>query len=536
MAKFCTAHDAAALVRDHATVTVSSSSALGCPDAVLAAIGERFVQTGHPRQITSVHPIAAGDMYGVPGVDHLAREGLLKRVIAGSLPSGPSSMPSPRIWQMIGDDQVEAYNLPSGILYHMHREAAAKRPGILTKVGMGTFVDPMLLGGRMNEHTKEDIVSRVMFDGQEWLYFRSIPIDVAIVRGTSADEDGNISTEHEGGFLGGYDQALAAHNNGGIVIAQVKRIVRSGSLPPQSIRIPGTVVDYVVTAPDQLQTTETPYEPAISGQVRVPDEHFSLMPWQPTKPMARRAAMELDAGDVVNLGFGISALVPRILLEAGQESAVTWAIEQGAVGGIPLLDFQFGCAANTQAIMASPDQFTYFHGGGFDKSFLSFLQIDAVGNVNVSRLSARPHVTAGVGGFIDITANARSIVFIGTFTTGGLRLNVEGGRIHIEREGKISKIVPNVEHVTFSGQRALSQSQHVTYITERCVIRLLPDGLTVTEIAPGIDLERDILGQTQVQLRVSKQLRLMDAKLFDPDSFNLRLGKKPDISGADWSD
>lgn len=523
MAEFCTADAAAALIGDGATISVSSSSGLGCPDAMLAAIGRRFGQTGHPRQLTSVHPIAAGDMYGIGGIEHLAQDGLLKRVIAGSLPSGPSSMPSPRIWQMIGDDRIEAYNLPSGILYHMHREAAAKRPGILTKVGMDTFVDPLLMGGRMNACSKEDLVTRVMFDGQEWLYFRSIPIDVALVRGTSSDENGNLSTEHEGGFLGGYDQAMAAHNNGGLVIAQVKRVVKAGSLPPQGVRIPGTVVDYVVTAPDQLQTTETPYEPAISGEVRVPDEQFSFMPWQPTKPMARRAAMELQAGDVINLGFGISALVPRILLEAGKADAVTWVIEQGAVGGIPLLDFQFGCAANSQAIMASPDQFSYFHGGGFDRSMLSFLQIDAAGNVNVSRLAARPHVTAGVGGFIDITASARSIVFIGTFTTGGLRLKVEDGCMHIEREGKISKIVPAVEHVTFSGQRAIGQHQQVIYITERCVIRLLPEGLTVTEIAPGIDLKRDILNRTEVKLLVSDQLRLMDARLFAPESYELQI-------------
>jgi len=523
MAEFCTADAAAALIEDGATLTVSSSSALGCPDATLAAIGRRFAQSGHPRELTSIHPIAAGDMYGVDGIEHLAQDGLLKRVIAGSLPSGPSSMPSPRIWQMIGDNRVQAYNFPSGILFHMHREAAAQRPGILTKVGMDTFVDPLLLGGRMNECSREDLVTRVHFDGQDWLYFRSTPIDVALVRGTSADENGNISTEHEGGFLGGYDQALAAHNNGGLVIAQVKRVVRAGSLSPQSIRIPGTVVDYVVTAPDQLQTTETPYEPAISGQIRVPDAHFSLMPWQPTKPMARRAAMELRAGDVVNLGFGISALVPRILLEAGKADAVTWAIEQGAVGGIPLLDFQFGCAANTQAIMASPDQFTFFHGGGFDRSFLSFLQIDAAGNVNVSRLAARPHVTAGVGGFIDITSSARGIVFVGTFTTGGLRLKVEGGRMHIDREGRISKIVPSVEHITFSGQRALKQGQHVTYITERCVMRLLPQGLTITEIAPGIDLQRDIMDQTEVRLQVGDPLRRMDAQLFVPESFELPL-------------
>ena len=515
--------EAAGRIPDEAVITISASSGLGCPDAMLAAIGERFLTTGTPKNLTTVHPIAAGDMYGIDGIDHLARDGLLKRIIAGSLPSGPSRMDSPRIWQMIHDNRVEAYNLPSGIIFHMHREAAAKRPGILTKTGMDTFVDPLLLGGRMNEKTTENIVSRVTFDGDTWLFFRSIDMDVAIIRGTTADEDGNISTEHEGSFLGIYDQVLAAHNNGGIVIAQVKRLVQAGTIPPQQVRVPGVVVDYVVLDPAQMQTTNTLYDPAISGEIRPPDNVFHLAPWGPPKAIARRAAMELRHGDAVNLGFGISAMVPRILLEEGLSRAVTWVIEQGAVGGIPLMDFQFGCAGGAQAIMSSADQFTYFQGGGFDKSLLSFLEIDSDGNVNVSRLQARPHITAGVGGFIDITATARHIIFIGYFTTGGLRLAIDNGQLHIEREGKVQKLVPHVEHVTFSGKRARQQGQHVTYITERCVLRLESHGLTVTEIAPGIDLDRDILGQTAIPLHISPALRKMDHRLFFSDRMGMIL-------------
>ena len=521
MPRVCTLEAAADQIEDDTVVTVSASSGLGCPDAMLAAIGRRHQRTGRPRNLTTLHPIAAGDMYGIGGIDHLARDGLLKRVIAGSFPSGPSSMPSPRIWKMIGENRVEAYNIPSGVLYHMHREAAAGRPGVLTKVGMDTFVDPLLLGGRMNECSSDDIVQRVQFDGEDWLYYRSVPVDVALIRGTTADEDGNIASEHEGAFLGIYDQALAAHNNGGLVIAQVKRVVKSGTLPPQAVRVPGVVVDLVVVDPNQLQTTETSYDPAISGEVRPPDSTFDLVPWNPMKPVARRAAMELRMGDVVNLGFGICALVPRILLEENLASMVTWVIEQGAVGGIPLLDFQFGCAGAAQAIMASPDQFTLFHGGGFDRSLLSFLEIDRFGNVNVSRLAARPHVTAGVGGFIDITSNARRIVFVGTYTTGGLRLEVTDGRLRIEREGKFKKLVPDVEQVTFSGRRALQQGQDVTYITERCVLRLLPEGLTITEIAPGIDLERDVLAQASIELRVCHGLQTMDPRLFEPEPMKL---------------
>jgi len=516
--------EAVSAIPGSAVVSISSSSGLGCPDAVLRALGERFLATGEPRGLTTVHPIAAGDMYGIDGVDHLAHDGLLRRIIAGSYPSGPSSLPSPRIWRMIDEDRVEAYNLPSGVLFHMHREAAAGRPGVLTPVGLDTFVDPRRQGGRMNGVTTADLVQVREFDGQEYLYYPAIPIDAAIIRGTTADEDGNVSMEHEGAYLGALDQALAAHNNGGLVIAQVKRVAVAGSLPAQTVRVPGVLVDLVVVAPEQLQTTETAYDPAISGEVRRPASSFDTAEWGADKTIARRAAMELCAGDAVNLGFGISALVPRILLEEGLRDAVTWVIEQGAVGGMPLLGFGFGCAANAQAIMASPDQFTYFQGGGFDRSLLSFMQVDAQGNVNVSRLAGRPHVTAGAGGFIDITARARHLVFSGYFTAGGLEVALEDGRVRIVREGRARKFVPgDVEHVTFSGRRARAQGQQVTYVTERCVLRLLPEGLTVTEVAPGIDLRRDVLGQTSIPLRVSPELRPMDARLFRPEPMGLEL-------------
>lgn len=515
---------AAELIPNDAVVTVSSSSGLGCPEALLQAIGARFAASGAPRNLTTLHPIAAGDMYGIDGIDHLAQPGLLKRVIAGSYPSGPSSLPSPRIWRMIDDDEVEAYNIPSGILYHMHREAAAKRPGVLTQVGVDTFVDPRRRGGRMNRCTREEIVEVVEFDGQEWLYFRAIAPDVAIVRGTTADEQGNVSMEHEGAYLGAYDQALAARNNGGIVIAQVKQVAAAGSLHPQQIRIPGVLVDHVVVAPAQMQTTQTQYDPAISGELRRPGHMFDGgVEWGLEKVIARRAAMELRRGEAVNLGFGISALVPRILQEEGLGDAVTWVIEQGAVGGMPLLGFQFGCAANAQAIVPSPDQFTYFQGGGFDRTLLSFLEIDRQGNVNVSRLAARPHITAGAGGFIDITANAKRIVFSGTFTTAGAQVVVEAGRLRIQREGKVRKFVSAVEHVTLSGQRAQALGQQIIYVTERCVLRLMPQGLTVVEIAPGVDLERDVLDQCEFALQVSPDLRQMEARLFRPEPMGLAL-------------
>jgi len=515
---------AAALIPDGAIVTVSSSSGLGCPDAVLAAIGRRFDAEGHPRNLTTLHPIAAGDMWGIKGVDHIAKPGLLARILGGSYPSGPSSAEPPAIWKMVTGNQIPAYNVPTGILFDMHREAAAKRPGVLTKVGMDTFVDPAREGCAMNAKAAEEaIVKRVSFDGEDWLYFKAIVPDVAIIRATTADERGNLSYEHEGGYLGPLDQALAVRNNGGIVIAQVKRLAKSGTLKPHNVMVPGVLVDAIVVAPDQMQTTQTQYDAAISGEVFRTLSSFELPEFNPAKVIARRVAQELRYGNAVNIGFGISANVPRVLIEEGRHGDVTWVIEQGAVGGVPLLDFQFGCASNAEAIVPSPYQFTYFQGGGFDVSLLSFLQIDANGSVNVSKLGVRPHVTAGAGGFVDITARAKRIVFSGYFTAAA-GLAIEEKALKIAREGKIMKLVKEVEHVSFSGQRAVAQGQDITYITERCVLRLTPKGIEVTEIAPGVDLERDILAQAEFPLIVSDKLTVMDANLFDPAPIGLDIG------------
>jgi acyl CoA:acetate/3-ketoacid CoA transferase len=517
-----TAADAVAPIASGATVSVSSSSGLGCPDAVLRALGERYAASGVPRDLTLIHPIAAGDMYGIDGIDHLTAPGQIRRVIAGSYPSGPSSSTPPRIVTAIEENAVEAYNIPSGILFQLHRTAAVGQPGVLTEVGMDTYLDPRRNGGRMNARTTEDLVSVVEFDGREWLYLRSIPVDVAVIRATTADEFGNLTTEDEGAPLGVLDQALAAHNNGGYVIAQVKRVAEGRTLPAQAVRVPGILVDAIVVDPDQLQTTQTRLLPEAAGQFRAPASALELAGWGPEKVIARRAAMELHDGEAVNLGFGISALVPRILLEEGLDGAVTWVIEQGAVGGVPFLGFAFGCAQNPDALLASPDQFQYLQGGGFDRAMLSFLEVDGDGNVNVSRLAARPHVTAGVGGFVDITARARRIVFSGYFTAGA-QVAVEDGRMRILREGKHQRFVPQVQHVTFSGRRARELGQEVVFVTERCVIRLLPDGLTVTEVAPGISVEDDIVGQTSLDLRISPDLRPMDDRLFEPGPMQLEL-------------
>ncbi len=503
MSKLTSAADAAARIADGAVVTVSSSSALGCPDLVLAAIGARFDVEGHPRGLTAIHPIAAGDMYGVKGVDHIARDGLLARILGGSYPSGPSSRPMPEIWKMIVENRVQAYNVPSGILFDMNRDAAANRPGVLTKVGLDTFVDPVREGCAMNAlGAAAPIVRRVEFDGDTWLHFPNIIPNVAILRATTADEFGNLTYEHEGAYLGGLEQAICVRNHGGLVIAQVSRMTKRGSLRPHDVRVPGHLVDLVVIDPDQKQTCETQYDPAISGQIMRPWSSFALAEHGIEKIIARRAAMELRPGMTANLGFGISALVPRILLEEGHPEAVTWAIEQGAVGGMPLTGFAFGCASNADAYVPSPQQFIYFQGGGFDVSFLSFLEVDGEGNVNVSKLGKKPYLTAGCGGFVDITAGARKIVFSGWFEAGA-QIDLGPDGIRVVAPGKFTKMVETVEHVTFSGKRARALGQDVLYITERCVIRLAEAGLIATEIMPGIDPLRDIVAASGGRVRIA---------------------------------
>jgi propionate CoA-transferase len=523
MPKIVSAAEAVKHIANGATVTVNSSSGLCCPDAVLKALGERFDREQHPRNLTMLHPIAAGDMSGIKGVDHIAKPGLIARIIAGSYPSGPSSAEPPLIWKMLGANEIAAYNVPSGIMFDIHREAAAKRPGVLTKIGLDTFVDPAHEGCAMNaKAAAAPIVKKINFEGEEWLYFPAIIPNVAIIRATSSDERGNLTFEHEGAYIGALDLAMAAHNNGGIVIAQVKRVIRDHPLKPHDVYVPGILVDFIVEAPDQWQTTQTPYDPAISGKVFKPLDSFSHMEFGTGKAIARRVAQELKEGWAVNLGFGVSANVPRILLEEGLHGKTTWVIEQGAVGGIPLLDFQFGCSSNAEAIVASPSQFTYFQAAGFDCALLSFLQIDSHGSVNVSKLGVRPHVTAGAGGFVDITSRAKKIVYSGFFNAGA-KMEIRGGKLHIEKEGRVKKLVREVEQISFSGKRAVMQGQDITYVTERCVMKLTSEGVVVNEIAPGVELQANILDQSEFPLIISPKLRPMNTALFLPPTMGLKL-------------
>ena len=523
MPKIVSAAEAVRVIPDGAIVAVNSSSGLNCPDAVLKAMGERFDREQHPRGLTMLHPIAAGDMFGIRGVEHIAKAGLIDRIIGGSYPSGPSTSEPPNIWKLLGANELAAYNVPSGIMFDMLREAAAKRPGVITKVGLDTFVDPDNEGCAMNARAAAaPIVKKIRFEGEDWLYFPAIVPKVAIIRGSACDERGNLSFEQEGAYLGAMEVALAAHNNGGIVIAQVRTIAENETIKPHQVRVPGILVDYIVEDPGQWQTTQTPYDPTISGEVFKPISSFALMDFGTGKAIARRVAQELKKGWAVNLGFGVSANVPRIFIEEGLHGQATWVIEQGAVGGVPLLDFQFGCSSNAEAFVPSAYQFTYFQAAGFDCSLLSFLQIDSHGSVNVSKLGVRPHVTAGAGGFVDITARARKIVYSG-FYNAGAKMDIADGKLRIDKEGKVKKLVKEVEQISFSGRRGVMQGQDVTYVTERCVLKLTPEGIVVTEIAPGVELQSNILDQAEFPLIVSPKLKLMDANLFRPEPIGMKL-------------
>ena len=520
-----TGAEAARLIGDSAVITISSSSGLGCPDAVLKAIGQRYAETGGPANLTTLHPIAAGDMYGIKGIDHLCRPGQLRRVLAGSYPSGSSKLDPPLIRGLIHNDQIQALNIPSGVLFQMHRAASTGQPGVLTEVGLGTYADPRLEGAKMNAVT-EDFVQLMKIDGNDYLFYPAVKVDVAIIRATAADPYGNLSYQEECSTLGALDQAYAAHNNGGIVIAQVKRL-SDAQLPTQAVRIPGILVDAIVVDPDQMQTTQTFYDPALSGEIHRDLDDIEPVEFGLEKVIARRAAAELQVNAIVNLGFGISAAIPRVLLEEGHAEDVTWVIEQGAVGGFPATGFAFGCALNPQALVQSADQFTLLQGGGFDVAMLSFLEVSGAGDVNVSYLAARPHVTAGVGGFSDIVTRAPKIVYSGYFTAGRKDIQITDGKLNIVSDGTVAKFVPEIAQISFSGEMARRRRQEVLYITERCVIELTEDGLTVIEIAPGVDLEKDVLGKSSVPLLVSPDLQLMSPALFRAEPMGLILSRKP---------
>ena len=511
--KFVTASDAARLIPERASVLVSGSGGgHGVPEAVLEAIEARFLSEGAPGDLTLVHVVGIGNRQE-KGAARLGHVGLLKRSITSAL------VDSPVLAKMALADQIESYILPQGVMSQLMRDIAGGRPGLITKTGLHTFIDPRNGGGRQSASARDELVELLEIDGEEWLRFKPIQFDVAILRGTTADEDGNVSMEQEaipGEML---SMAQATRRNGGTVIVQVKRVAQRRALPARSVKIPGILVDYVVVDPNQRQTYASDYSPSYAGELRIPLASVKPLPFDHRKIIARRAAMEFIPGAICNLGAGISTGIAAVAAEEDLIDAVVLTNEQGFIGGAPLTGPDSGTAQNYDAVVDQPYQFDFYDGGGLDLAFLSFVEVDHQGNVNISRFGGK---IVGIGGFINISQNAKHVIFSGTFTAGGLEVACVDGGLTIAKEGRHRKFVDRIEQVSYSATFAAKEGRTAIFITERAVLRLVAGGLELVEIAPGIDLERDVAQHMAFRPRIAPGLKLMDKRLFGPAPMNLR--------------
>jgi propionate CoA-transferase len=511
--KVITADEAIALISENDVLTTTGFVQSCIPEALHAALEKRFVETGGPKGLTLIMTAGAGDSKGL-GTGRLHHEGLLRRVIAGNFGR------MPKVAKAAAENKILGYNLPQGVISQLYRACAAGQPGLFSKVGLYTYVDPRFGGGRVNEVTTEEIVKHVVIDEEEWLFYTATKIDVAFIRGTSADPSGNISMEKEALTLDVLAQAMAARNNGGIVIAQVERIVEDGSLRPKDVKVPGILVDCVVVA-DQPELHRmnygVMYNPALAGEIRVPVESMAKMPLDARKIIARRAAFELPPNGVVNLGVGAPEGIAAVANEEKLTPFITLTTEAGAIGGVLASGSSFGSATNADSIIDQNTQFDFYDGGGLDMTCLGMAECDEQGNVNTSRFGGRLN---GCGGFINISQNARSVVFAGTFTAGGLDIAIQDGEVKILKEGRARKFLKFVEQVTFSGKYAQKREQPVIYVTERCVFQLTKEGLELIEIAPGIDIERDILPHMDFKPIVKHPI-LMDKRIFVDEPMGL---------------
>jgi propionate CoA-transferase len=499
--------DAAAQIKNGSTIATGGFVGNGFAEELAIAVENRFLQTGSPRDTTLIYAAGQGDGK-TRGLNHFGHEGMVKRVIGGHWGLVPS------LQKLAVENKIIAYNLPQGIISTMFRDIAAKKPRTISQVGLGTFVDPRNGGGKINDITTEDIVECIEFDGQEYLAYKTLPIDVALLRGTTADPNGNVTMEKEALTLEVLAIAIACKNNGGKVIVQVERVAENGSLHSRDVKIPGIFVDHVVISrpENHWQTFAEAYNPAYSSEIKVPMDSLPMMEMGPRKIIARRAAFELAQGHIVNLGIGMPEGVANVVNEENVLDQIVLTAEPGVIGGVPAGGLSFGAAANTEALIDQPYQFDFYDGGGLDSAFLGMAQVDLQGNVNVSKFGPR---LAGAGGFINISQNAKTVVYMGTFTAGGLDVQVKDGQLKVLQEGRSKKFVSGtVEHVTFSGPYGQKKGQRILYVTERCVFELTANGICLTEIAPGIDLQTDILDQMEFEPIMADPLQLMDERIF----------------------
>ncbi|MBA2880360.1 propionate CoA-transferase [Desulfosalsimonas propionicica] len=512
--KIVTCEEAVGIICDNDTIATGGFVGNGFPEHIAVALEEHFLKTGTPRNLTLVYAAGQGDGKD-KGLNHLGHDGLIRRVIGGHWGLVP------KVQKMAVENRIEAYNLPQGVISHLYRDIAAGKPRTITAVGIGTFVDPRKGGGKLNEMTTEDLVELISFDGNDYLAYRTFPINVAILRGTTADTMGNISMEKEALFLEALAMATAAKNSNGLVIVQVERIAEKGSLNARNVKIPGIMVDCVVVADPEnhWQTFGERYNPSFSSEIKVPLHSMPAMALDGRKIIARRAAMELEANSVVNLGIGMPEGVANVANEESILDYLTLTAEPGVIGGIPAGGLNFGAATNTEALISQPEQFDFYDGGGLDMAFLGLAQADGHGNLNVSKFGPR---LAGAGGFINISQKAKKVIFVGTFTAGGLEVDIRDGKLHINQEGSARKFVDHVEHTTFSGPYALERNQPVLYITERCVFRLTAKGMELVEIAPGVDLEKDILAHMDFEPIMDHKPEIMDLRIFSDQAMDLK--------------
>jgi propionate CoA-transferase len=505
MNKLITADQAAGLIKDGSTLAWTTVGMSFFAEEIAIAVEKRFLETGAPRSLTAVHSCGCGDMK-TRGMGHLAHEGLVKRLISGHTGQAPL------MGQLINDNKIEAYLLPQGVLATLWRQIAGRKPGVITKVGLGTYVDPRLDGGKVTAKTTEDLVKLIELEDEEWLLYKSFPVNVAIIRATTADENGNLTMEEESMVAEALPMAQAAKNSGGIVIAQVKYLAQAKALHPKDVKVPGVLVDYIVLAKPEnhMQTMGTMYSPCFAGHIKVPLASLPPMPFSERKIIARRATMELAPGMVVNLGIGVPDGVASVAAEEGVADRFTLTTELGTYGGVPASGADFSSAYNAEAIIEHQAQFDFYDGGGLDIAFLGLAQTDKEGNLNVSKFGPR---VVGPGGFINITQGSKKVVFCGTLTNGA-ELDFRDGMVRVVSEGKTRKFVEKVDQVTFSGKFAQKAGIPVLYITERAVFELRDGALTLIEIAPGLDLERDILAAMEFKPRISPSLKLMPAELF----------------------